>query len=157
VGANTSVKWPVGTGEQGNPGVAGFLGNTPGSIGYIELYYALLKAKDIQFGAVQNKAGKFIRADLGSVSKAAENSLKDVPDDLRFSLTNADGADSYPISGTTWAVLYIDQHGETGKDLVDFLIWATHDGQRYNERMHYAKLPEGLVKRIDDKFKKFKK
>ncbi|HWG42607.1 MAG TPA: phosphate ABC transporter substrate-binding protein PstS [Gemmataceae bacterium] len=154
VGANTSVKWPVGTGEQGNPGVAGFLGNTPGSIGYIELYYALLKAKDIQFGAVKNKAGKFIRADLVSVRKAAENSLANIPDDLRFSLTDAEGVDSYPIAGATWAVLYTNPTDDTGKALVDFLIWAIHEGQKYNESMHYANVPEALVKRIDEKLKK---
>jgi phosphate transport system substrate-binding protein len=157
VGANTAVKWPVGTGEQGNPGVAGFLGNTPGSIGYLELYYALLKAKEIQFGAVKNRAGRFIRADLKSVTRAAENSLHRIPDDLRISLTDAEGEDSYPISGMTWAVLYIDQPPPTGKLLADFFTWATHEGQRYNERMHYASLPEALVQRIDEKLKKIRK
>ena len=156
VGANTAVKWPVGTGEQGNPGVAGFLGNTPGSIGYIELYYALLKAKEIQFGAVKNRAGKFVRADLKGVSKAAENSLKNIPDDLRFSLTDADGEDSYPISGVTWAVLYTDPNPQTGKALVEFFTWAVHEGQKYSEGMHYAKLPEALVQRVDEKLKKIK-
>jgi phosphate ABC transporter phosphate-binding protein len=157
VGANTSVKWPAGIGEQGNPGVAGFLGHTPGSIGYLELYYALLKAKDVQFGAVENKAGQFIHADFASVQKAAENSLKNIPGDLRFSLTDAGGAGSYPIAGATWAVLYLDPNDPNGNDLVDFLLWATHDGQKYNERMHYAKLPEALVKRIDEKLKRTEK
>jgi phosphate ABC transporter phosphate-binding protein len=157
VGVNTDVKWPEGVGEKGNPGVAGFISNNPGSIGYIELYYALLKKDEIKFGAVKNKAGKFILADLTSVSKAAENSLKDIPNDLRFSLTDAEGEDSYPISGTTWAVLYTEQNPQTGKALVDFITWATHDGQKYNESMHYAKLPEPLVKRIDEKLKKIQK
>jgi phosphate transport system substrate-binding protein len=156
VGANTSVKWPAGIGEQGNPGVAGFISQNNGSIGYLELYYALLKRTEIQFGAVKNKAGHFIRADLTNVRKAAENSLRDIPDDLRFSLTDAAGDDSYPISGTTWAVLYTEQTAETGKALVEFFTWATHEGQKYNEGMHYAKLPEALIPRIEEKLKKIK-
>jgi phosphate transport system substrate-binding protein len=157
VGAGTTVKWPVGTGEPGNPGVAGNIGNNPGSIGYIELYYALLKKDEIKFGAVKNRAGKFVLADLKKVSKAAEASLKDIPEDLRFSLTDAPGEESYPISGTTWAVLFTNQQPETGKALVDFLTWVTHDGQKYTEAMNYAALPEALVKRIDEKLKKVKK
>ncbi|MGH7224945.1 MAG: phosphate ABC transporter substrate-binding protein PstS, partial [Gemmataceae bacterium] len=151
VGADTTVKWKaeIGTGEQGNPGVAGFISHTEGSIGYLELYYALLKKDEIEFGAVQNQAGKFIRADLKSVTRAAENSLKDknrITDDLNMDLLNAPGEESYPISGATWAVLYTDQDAPLGKALVDFFTWATHEGQKYNESMNYARLPEALVK-----------
>lgn len=160
VGAGTTVKWKTGIGEQGNPGVAGFLSQTEGSIGYIELYYALLKKDEIQFGAVQNQAGKFIHADLHSVTRAAENSLQDkdrIGADLNMDLLNAPGEESYPISGATWAVLYTDQEPPRGKALVDFFTWAVHEGQKYNEAMHYARLPEALVKRIDDKLQKIKK
>jgi phosphate ABC transporter phosphate-binding protein len=160
VGAGTAVKWKTGTGEQGNPGVAGFLSQTEGSIGYVELYYALLKQDEIQFGAVQNHDGKFIRADLKSVTAAAESSLQDnkrIRDDLSIDLLDAPGAESYPISGTTWAVLYVAQEPQRGKALVDFLTWAIHEGQKYNESMHYASLPEALVKRIDEKLRKVKK
>jgi phosphate transport system substrate-binding protein len=159
VGAGTTVKWKTGTGEQGNPGVAGFLGYTEGSIGYIELYYALLKKDEIQFGAVQNQAGKFVRADLKGVTKAAENALKDkerIRDDLDINLIDAPGEESYPISGTTWAVLFGDQDAQTGKALVEFFTWATHEGQKYNEGMNYAKLPEALVQRIDAQLQKIK-
>jgi phosphate transport system substrate-binding protein len=160
VGVGTAVKWKTGTGEQGNPGVAGFLSQTEGSIGYIELYYALLKKDEIQFGAVQNHDGKFIRADLQSVTAAAENALQDnkrIRDDLYIDLLDAPGAKSYPISGTTWAVLYAAQEPQRGKALVDFLTWTTHEGQQYNESMHYARLPEALVKRIDEKLQRIRK
>jgi phosphate ABC transporter phosphate-binding protein len=160
VGAGTTVKWKTGTGEQGNPGVAGFISQTEGSIGYIELYYALLKKDAIRFGAVQNQVGKFILADLKSVTRAAENSLQDkkrITDDLNMDLLNAPGEESYPISGATWAVLYTNQDAQRGKALVEFFAWATHEGQKYNESMHYARLPEALVKRIDEKLQKIKK
>jgi phosphate ABC transporter phosphate-binding protein len=160
VGAGTTVKWKTGTGEQGNPGVAGFLSQTEGSIGYTELYYALLKRDEIQFGPVQNHEGKFIQADLSSVTAAAANSLQDskrIRDDLYIDLLDAPGAESYPISGTTWAVLYAEQEPIRGKVLVDFLTWATHEGQKYNESMYYARLPEALVKRIDEKLLKVRK
>lgn len=160
VGAGTTVKWKTGIGEQGNPGVAGFLSQTEGSIGYVELYYALLKKGEIQFGAVQNHEGKFIQADLASITAAAASSLQDnkrIRDDLFIDLLDAPGAESYPISGTTWAVLYANQDPQNGKALVDFLTWATHEGQKYNEGMHYARLPEALVKRIEEKLQKVKK
>jgi phosphate ABC transporter phosphate-binding protein len=160
VGQGTTVRWKAGTGEQGNPGVAGFLGHTEGSIGYVELYYALLKKDEIQFGAVQNHDGHFLRADLKGVTEAAENALKDarrVGDDLNLDLLDAPGAESYPISGTTWAVLYADQEPQRGKMLFDFLTWAVHDGQKYNESMNYARLPPTLVQRIDEKLRKIKR
>lgn len=160
VGAGTTIKWKSGTGEQGNPGVAGFLGQTEGSIGYLELYYALLKKEEIQFGAVQNHDGKFVRADLKSVTSAADNALKEkrrVGDDLNIDLLDVSGDESYPISGVTWAVLYAEQEPQRGKMLSEFFTWAIHEGQKYNESMHYARLPEALVERIDEKLRKIKK
>ncbi len=151
--AGTTIDWPVGSGEKGNPAVADNIGRSAGSIGYVELLYALQKKDKIQYGAVRNKAGKFIRADLPSV-RAAAASLKTVPDDLCFSLVKEyAGADAYPICGTTWAVLYRDQSGDAGHELVKFLTWVVHDGQKYAEQMHYVPLPESLVRRIDEKLK----
>ena len=160
VGVGTTVKWKTGAGEQGNPGVAGFLGQTEGSIGYVELYYALLKKDELKFGALQNHDGKFIRADLKSVTSAAENALKEkqrVGDDLNLDLLDAPGAESYAVSGATWAVFYADQEPQRGKILVDFFTWAIHEGQKYNESMYYARLPEALVERIDEKLRKIEK
>ncbi|HZY87064.1 MAG TPA: phosphate ABC transporter substrate-binding protein PstS, partial [Gemmataceae bacterium] len=154
VGTSTTVTWPVGSGEKGNPAVANNIGQSHGSIGYVELIYALQK-KDIKFGAVKNKAGKFVLADLKSVNAAAA-SLKDIPADLRFSIVDAPGDDSYPISGTTWAVFYQDQKGDAGREMVKFFTWVVHDGQQYSEKMHYAALPQALVARIDEKLKTIK-
>jgi phosphate ABC transporter phosphate-binding protein len=149
VGVATSVNWPVGVGAKGNEGVSGQVGRTPGSIGYVELIYAL--QNDIKFGLVKNREGEFIEADLKSVTAAADAELKGIREDLRYSITNAKGKESYPISGTVWAVVYKKLPGEKGKMVVDFLRWVIHDGQQYCEALHYAKLPKGLVEKADKK------
>jgi phosphate ABC transporter phosphate-binding protein len=149
VGVGTSVNWPVGVGQKGNEGVAGQIKRTPGSLGYIELIYAL--QNQIEFGLVQNKEGIPIKASLESVTAAATGALSDIPDDLRYSLTDAPGKESYPISGTVWAVIYVKQPPGKGKAVLDFLRWATHEGQASAEGLHYARLPAGLVKRVEQK------
>ena len=100
---------------------------------------------------MKNKAGEAITADLKSVTAAADNALTNIPEDLRYSITDAGGKDSYPIAGTTWAVIYVNQPADKGKEVVDFLRWCTHDGQQYCEALHYATLPKGLVERLDKK------
>ena len=100
VGTGTSVNWPVGLGGKGNEGVSGLVKQTPGSIGYIELIYAV--QNNIPYGKVQNAAGKFVKADLAGVTAAAAAAAKEMPDDFRVSITNASGAASYPISSFTW-------------------------------------------------------
>jgi phosphate transport system substrate-binding protein len=149
VGRSTSVKWPGGVAAKGNPGVAGKVAQSPGSIGYVELIYAL--QSKIAFGFVQNKEGEFPEPGLESVTAAAKGALANIPDDLRYSITNAPGKESYPISGTVWAVLYVNQPADKGPALVEFLRWVTHDGQQYTKDLQYARLPDELVKRIDDK------
>jgi phosphate transport system substrate-binding protein len=149
VGVGTSVKWPTGVGQKGNEGVAGYITRSPGSIGYIELIYA--KPNNIKFGSVKNKEGAFVLASLESVTAAAKNALKVIPSDLRYSITDPEGKDSYPISGTNWAVLYVKQPPEKGKAIVDFLRWVTHEGQEYTAALQYARLPEGLVKLLEQK------
>ncbi len=100
---------------------------------------------------MKNKEGVPIKASLESVTAAANGALAEIPDDLRYSITNAPGKEAYPISGTVWAVLYVNQPSGTGQHVVDFLRWVTHDGQQFCEGLHYAKLPPGLVKRIEKK------
>jgi phosphate transport system substrate-binding protein len=143
VGSGTAVKWKVGTAENQNAGVAGAISKSPGTIGYVELFYAI--EQKIPFGAVKNRAGKFVRADTRSVSKAAEGALKEIPEDLRFTLIDAPGEESYPISGATWAVMYVKQPEATGRQLVDFFTWVIHDGQKLAQERDYAPLPKGLV------------
>ena len=157
VGSGTTVKWPrgiKGSAEPQTSGVAGFVTKNPGAIGYVELFYAL--QNKIAFASVKNKEGKFVKANLESITKAADASLKSIREDLRFSLTNAPGEESYPISGATWAVLYVNQPGDKSKDLVAFLTWATHHGQKYCKDLDYAGLPKGLVEKIDEKLKTIK-
>ena len=149
VGVATSVDWPVGEGAKGNEGVAKRVRETPGALGYIELIYAL--QNDIKFALVKNKEGVAIKADLKSVTAAADNALKDIPEDLRYSITDASGKDSYPLSGTNWAVLYVNQPAKKGQLVVDFLRWVIHDGQQYCGELHYATLPPGIVERGEKK------
>jgi phosphate transport system substrate-binding protein len=150
VGAATSVTFKVGVGQKGSEGVAGQIERTPGSIGYIELIYASGK-KNVGFGSVRNKAGKFVEASLESVTAAAKGALTSIPPDLRYSLTDAEGEDAYPIAGTTWAVLYVKQPADKKDAVVGFLRWVTHEGQEKAQELKYSRLPEGLVKLIDQK------
>ena len=141
IGKGTSVNWPVGLGGKGNEGVSGLVKQTPNAIGYIELVYAAQNG--IAFGKVQNAAGKFIKADLASVTAAAAGAAKNMPDDFRISITNAPGATSYPISSFTW--LLIPTHSTDpakGKALVDFLGWMLDHGQSEASTLSYAPLPK---------------
>ncbi len=152
-GTGTTVKWPTGVGENHTAGVAGAITKSEGSIGYIELFYAL--QNNIPFGAVQNPAGEFVLPSAESVSAAAAALVeaKKVTPDLRYSLVDAPGAKSYPLSGTTWAVMYAEQPPEQARALADFFDWVLHKGQDFAPAMHYAPLPEALVKLADDKLK----
>lgn len=152
VGSATAVKWKVGVGQEQNPGVASYVSNTKGAIGYLELIYAL-SSPNIQFGDVQNKSGKVVRASLESVTAAAAG-LKDVPENLCYSLTDGEGSDTYPIVGTTWAVLYEKQPAGKRQAVVDFLRWAIHQGQHTCAELKYARLPERIVKLADQKLDK---
>lgn len=143
VGRNTSVNWPVGLGGQGNEGVSGLVKQMPNSIGYIELIYAL--QNNIPFGKVQNGAGKFVKADLASVTAAA-GSLKEMPDDFRVSITNAPGAAAYPVSSFTWLLIPEKIPDATKRDAIKgFLQWMLTDGQKYTESLSYAQLPKTVV------------
>lgn len=144
VGKGTSINWPVGLGGKGNEGVSGLLKQTPGSIGYIELVYAI--QNNIPYGKVQNAAGKFLKADLAGVTAAAAGAAKDMPADFRVSITNAPGAASYPISSFTWLLIPAQIQDATKRDAIKgFLKWMMTDGQGYNEGLDYAKLPKPVV------------
>lgn len=143
VGSGTSPNWPVGLGAPRNDGVAGLVKQTPNAIGYVELVYAV--QNNIPFGKVQNAAGKFIKADLGSVTMAAA-SMKEMPDDFRVSITNAPGAGAYPISSFTWLLIPAQiQDAAKRTAIKGFLAWMLADGQDYNEGLTYAKLPKNVI------------
>src|SRR5262249_31682543 len=129
VGAGASVAWPVGRRARGDEGIAGEVQQSPGSIGYVTLSLAL-KHK-LGYGLVQNRAGAFVKADLKSIAAAAAACLKGLPEDLRYSLIDAPGKESYPISGTVFAVVSDRIPKANRRTLLRFLRWATHEGQRH--------------------------
>jgi phosphate transport system substrate-binding protein len=144
VGAGKSVDWPVGLGGKGNEGVAGIIKDQPGSIGYVELAYAVQNRLD--YGDVKNRSGKFITPSVSSVRSAALSASKAMRRDVRVSIVNAPGARAYPISGFTYILLYKNQaNSAKGKALVAFLRWAIRDGQKYTTPLLYAPLPRSVV------------
>jgi phosphate transport system substrate-binding protein len=144
VGVATSVNWPAGVGGKGNEGVAGLVKQTPGAIGYVELIYAI--QNDISFGDVQNHDGKFVRASLESVTQAAAGATTAMPPDFRVSITNAPGANAYPISSFTWMLFFQNpQDKARAKIMADFFKWALGDGQKYCSELGYAPLPKEVV------------
>ena len=145
VGVSTAVKWPVGLGGKGNEGVAGLVKQTPGSIGYVELIYAI--QNKIAFGAVQNANGEFVKASIPAVTAAAAAAAKSMPADFRVSITNAPGAGVYPISSFTWLLLYENPKDKAqSKAMVEFMKWALTDGQKMATGLGYAPLPAEVVK-----------
>jgi phosphate transport system substrate-binding protein len=146
VGNGTSVNWPTGLGGQGNPGVAGEVKNSPYTVGYVELIYAL--QNKLGYGDVKNKAGKWVTPSLDGVTAAAAASADRVPDDLRVSIVNSDGDAAYPISTYTWIIAYSSQTDKAkAVALTRLLWWAIHDGQQFSKDLQYAPLPPAIVKR----------
>ncbi len=149
VGSANSVQWPVGVGGKGNDGVAGIVKSTPGALGYVELVYA--KQNKLNYGAVQNRAGKYILADNVPAAAAATGVV--IPKDTRVSLTNSSNANAYPITSFTYIIFYQDQkYGnrtkEQAQELKKLLTWMTTTGQEYNEPLDYAKLPSNVQSRV---------
>jgi phosphate transport system substrate-binding protein len=145
VGAGPSLNWPVGLGGKGNPGVAGLVQQTPGSLGYVELIYAL--QNKMPYGMVKNKKGNFIEPTIASVSMAADTAL---PDDMKVNLTDTDAAQGYPISGFTWILVFKEQNygnksADKAKLVTDLIWWMTHQGQQYAEPLEYAPLSKAAV------------
>ncbi len=146
VGAGKSLSWPTGLGGKGNPGVAGLIQQIPGSIGYVELVYAM--SNNIPFALIQNSSGRFIKPTIESVTCAAKTKI---PPDARISITNTPNPDGYPISSFTWIIAYEEQcYGgrtlERARALVKLLWWMVHDGQRYAPSLYYSPLPGEAVK-----------
>lgn len=149
VGRGKSVNWPAGLGAKGNPGVAGLVKQIPGSIGYVELVYAL--QNNMPVGSIRNKKGTFVKPDLVATSLAANVTI---PDDTRVSLTDTDAHEGYPIGGFTWIITFKEQNynqrpQEKAEEVVKLLWWMTHQGQKYAEPLKYAPLPEAAVKKAE--------
>jgi phosphate transport system substrate-binding protein len=147
----TSVKWPVGLGGKGNEGVAGMIRQMQGSIGYVELIYAV--QNKITYGSVKNSSGAFVRASLDSVTAAAA-SVKNMPADYRVSITNAPGKEAYPISSFTWLLIPAQsKDAAKGKIIQDFLGWMLDNGQTMTADLSYAPLPSSVVAKVKDTVK----
>jgi phosphate transport system substrate-binding protein len=146
VGKGTSVNWPVGLGGKGNEGVAGLIKQTPYSIGYVELIYAIQNNQP--YGLVRNSSGVFVKASLAGVSAAAVGADFNSHPDFRVSITNAPGKSAYPISSFTWLLIPSKiADGAKRQALTGFLRWMLSDGQQYCEGLAYAKLPKEVVAR----------
>ena len=155
VGVSTALSWPVGLGGKGNEGVAGLVKQSPGSIGYVELIYALQNR--IQYGSVQNMSGKFLRATIESVTAAAAAAAGAMPADFRVSITNAPGDAVYPISSFTWLLFYENPKDKAAaKTMVEFMKWALTDGQKFAKDLGYAPLPDAVVKLEMEALKKIR-
>ncbi|HEX3587153.1 MAG TPA: phosphate ABC transporter substrate-binding protein PstS [Candidatus Angelobacter sp.] len=154
VGKGTSVNWPAGLGGKGNEGVSGMVKQTEGSIGYVELIYAV--SNKMPYGSVQNAAGVFIKGSLASVTAAA-GSMKEMPEDFRVSITNAPGKDAYPISSFTW-LLVPAEWADAGKEkaFVDFLTWMVDKGQSMTSALEYAPLPKNVAAKVKARIKEVK-
>ncbi len=144
VGSGTSVNWPVGLGAKGNEGVSGLVKQTPNSLGYVELIYAI--QNKMPYGNVKNASGAFVKPSLESVTAAAAGFASQIPDDFRVSITNAPGKQAYPISSFTW-LLVPDKIADGGKKkaITEFLKWMLGPGQKSTEALHYAPLPKAVV------------
>lgn len=150
VGSGTSPSWPLGLGGKGNEGVTGQVKATPNTIGYVELAYAV--QNKLPVALIKNASGSFVEPSIDSVTAAAAASAASMPDDLRVSITNATGAQAYPIASYTYILVYKDQKDAAkGKALVDFLWWGLHDGEGFAKDLQYAPLPADIVKRAEAK------
>ena len=150
VGSGTSPSWPVGIGGKGNEGVTGQIKNTPNTLGYVELVYAI--QNKLPAAHIKNASGSFIEPSIQAVTAAAAASAANTPDDLRVSITNAQGPTAYPISSYTYILLYKNQKDAAkGKVVVDFVWWGIHDGEKYAADLLYAPLPDDIVKRAEAK------
>jgi phosphate transport system substrate-binding protein len=143
-GKATAIKWPGGLGGKGSEGVTALVQQTSGAVAYVELTYAL--ANKLAFAEIQNSDGKWIKPALEGVTAAAAGAAANMPEDFRVSITNAPGADSYPLSSFTWLLVYKKQSDHVrGTSLVKFLNWALHDGQKYAAPLYYAPLPAQVI------------
>src|ERR1044072_7317565 len=150
VGAGTSPSWPVGLGGKGNEGVTGQVKNTPNTIGYVELAYAV--QNKLPVAQVKNASGNFVTPSIDTVTAAASASAASSPEGLGVSITNAAGSQTYPISSFTYILVYKNQKDAAkGKALVDFLWWGIHDGETFGKELQYAPLPADVVERAEAK------
>ena len=152
VGKGTSVQWPTGVGAKGNEGVAGQVRQTPYSIGYVELAYAIQNR--LPYAELRNAAGRFVAPSLETTTAAMAGAAAQMPADMRVSIVNAPGENAYPIAGFTYLLVYKEQQDQAkGKALAEFLWWAIHEGQKHAPELLYAPLPSNVVQLAEAKIR----
>ena len=145
-GRNAAVAWPRGLGGKGNESVAGLVRQNPGTIGYVELIYAM--QNKIPFGYVKNAAGMWVKGSIDGVTEAAA-SVKQIPSDYRVSITNAPGKGAYPISSFTWLLVPTQPRDSTkGHVIKDFLQWMLDHGESEVGALYYAPLPKSVSDKV---------
>jgi phosphate transport system substrate-binding protein len=150
VGEGTSVDWPLGLGGKGNDGVASLVALIPGSIGYLEYAYALQKIDKISFGLVQNSAGNFVNPCAETFQAAASSADWKNTRDFFLVMTDAPGDNAYPITATTFVLMYKQPKSPEGTAIaMDFLRWSLESGQALAESLDYVPLPSALVQQIE--------
>lgn len=149
VGQGKSVDWPTGLAAKGNEGVTGVLRQNPGSLGYVEMTFAL--SNGLNMALLQNKKGFFIKPTVETVTAAAEDLV--VPEDLRMSIVNSSATLAYPISSFTYLLVPQMLTGSKGRNLLDFVHWSVTDGQDHARKLHYAPLPQQVVAKIQSSLK----
>ena len=146
VGRDKALKWPAGIAAKGNPGVAGTISQTSGSIGYVGSEYAF--AQKLPVALLQNKSGNYVTPGTASISAAADG---DLPGDTRTMITDSSNPEAYPIACFTWIILYKEQAYanrslEQGQATVNLLNWLTDDkAQGITSEIHYSPLPMAAV------------
>ncbi|MFN8370959.1 MAG: phosphate ABC transporter substrate-binding protein PstS, partial [Bacteriovoracaceae bacterium] len=143
VGTGKSVNWPIGIGGKGNEGVTALISQTPGSIGYTELAYAI--NNKLNMASLKNAKGKFVAPTTNSVSASVPG--KNYKGDYVGSIVNSDNADAYPISSFTYFLLP-EKNDNVTKELKSFLNWALSTGQAFAEGLFYAPLPKAALAKI---------
>jgi phosphate transport system substrate-binding protein len=144
VGVGTSVNWPVGLGGKGNEGVSGQVRQTPNSIGYVELVYAV--QNKMPYGSVKNASGQFVKANLASITAAAASAASNMPEDFRVSITNSEGNAVYPISSFTWLLIPdVIKDPAKKRAIAAFLHWMLGPGQQMTGALEYARLPDPVI------------
>lgn len=148
VGEGTSVSWPTGVGGKGNEGVAAYVKQIKGSIGYVELAYA--KQTDISYATMQNAAGNWVRPSAESFQAAAANADWTNVQDFSLVITDAPGADAWPVAATNFILMYKQpRNARRAQQAIDFFTWALENGQPQADELHYVPLPEDLVKQVE--------
>jgi phosphate transport system substrate-binding protein len=153
VGVNTSVQFPVGIGGKGNEGVAAFTGRTNGSIGYVE--YAYAKQNKLSYALLANKDGVFVEPNAKSFQAAAANADWAHAPGFILILANQPGKDSWPMTASTWALVYKNQSKpDVGKETLKFFDFALKTGQEAAQSLDYVPMPDNVVKLVEDSWAK---